>query len=230
MNRFLKPAALVLLLANAGVVSAQVSNDGAINLLPRYGGLEKSRRLRKADETFFAFCDKNWASRPAAAVYHAKRGWDYYYANDFTTAIKRFNQAWLLDSTNAGAYWGFGMIEGQRYHDTDALRYFKRSLHYGNPNKRVFVDIAQAYINLYQLTHLPANLDSALLHTNRFLAVGGSVDTIGTSTAYMHLALVWYFRHDYSSAWKYVDQAQAIAPEKVSKWDFLPALQKAAPR
>lgn len=58
-----------------------------------YSGEEKSRALQKADVAFLAFCDKNFPSRKEAAAYHAKKGWDFFYASDFTTAIKRYNQA-----------------------------------------------------------------------------------------------------------------------------------------
>lgn len=44
----------------------------------------------------------------------AKLGWEYFYKGDPGTAMKRFNQAWMFDSTNAEAFWGFGLIMGQR--------------------------------------------------------------------------------------------------------------------
>ena len=62
---------IACLSANAVGVSAQVARNGDINLLPMYGGLEKSRALRKADAQFLAFCDQHFATRKEAAAHHA---------------------------------------------------------------------------------------------------------------------------------------------------------------
>lgn len=93
MQRLLRLVLPVVLLMKFSCATAQVARDGNVNLLTMYSGEEKSRALQKADVAFLAFCDKNFPSRKEAAAYHAKKGWDFFYASDFTTAIKRYNQA-----------------------------------------------------------------------------------------------------------------------------------------
>lgn len=208
--------------------SAQVVRNGDINLLPMYGGVEKGRSLRKADAEFLAFCDKKFPSRKEAAAHHAAKGWEYFYANDFKTAIKRYNQAWLLDSTNASAYWGFGVIEGRQEHITEALRYFQLSLRYAPANRRLLIDISQALISRYLVTWYQPDLDMAMQRLQEYLT--DTSDAKGTTDVYMRLAAAYYFKHDYANAWKYIDQTRAADASALQGWPLLDELQKASPR
>ena len=220
--------ALAILSVKATSASAQVVRDGDINLLPMYGGVEKSRSLRKADAEFLAFCDKNFPSRKEAAAHHAAKGWEFFYANDFKTAIKRYNQAWLLDSTNASAYWGFGVIEGRQEHNTEALRYFQLSLRHAPASRRLLIDISQALLSRYLVTRYQPDLDMAMQRLQEYLT--DTSDAKGTTDAYMRLAAAYYFKHDYANAWKYVDQTRAMDASALQGWPLLDELQKASPR
>lgn len=228
----MKPFALLLAVAflcpRTALVSAQTAKSGDINLLPMYGGFEKSRALRKADAEFLAFCDQKFSDRRDAANQFAKRGWDYFYAGDPATAIKRYNQAWLLDSTNAAAYWGFGVIEGQRQHNTDALRYFQISLRLNPTNRRLLVDMAQALLSRFDATHYSPDLDAAISRLEEYLT--DTSDAKATTDAYKKLAVAHFFKRDYANAWKYVDLTTALDATATHDWEFLPVLQKAAPR
>lgn len=228
MSRLLKLVMPAVLLINSGAASAQGAREGDVNLLPMYGNEAKSRTLQKADEKFLAFCDLNFPSRKEAATYHAKKGWDFFYANDFTTAIKRYNQAWLLDSTNASAYWGFGVIEGERQHNTDALRYFQSSLRLNPANRRLLVDMSQALLSRYQVTHHSPDLDAAISQLQEYLT--DTTDAKGTTDAYKRMAVAQFFKRDYVNSWKYVDLASALDATATHDWEFLPELQKTAPR
>lgn len=219
---------VALLSLKAASASAQAARNGDINLLPMYGGVEKSRALRKADAEFLAFCDQNFPSRKEAAAHHAKRGWNYFYANDYNTAIKRYNQAWLLDSTNASAYWGFGIIEGTRGHSTEALRYFQLSLRHNPANRRLLLDIGQALLDRYLLTRYMPDLDMAMQRLQEYLT--DTSDAKGTTDAYMRLAAAYYFKRDYINAWKYIDQTRVLDATALDGWPLLTELQKAAPR
>ena len=48
--------------------------------------------------------------KTAASDYLIKLGFNYMYKRDLKTAMYRFNQAYLLDSTNSDIYWGYGAI------------------------------------------------------------------------------------------------------------------------
>jgi hypothetical protein len=77
-----------------------------INMLPMYGGVEKDQDYLNADKRFIETVEKNM-TRDSASKYFAMKGWEFLGANRVDLAIKRFNQAWLLDTNNYQAYWGF---------------------------------------------------------------------------------------------------------------------------
>ncbi len=58
-------------------------------------------------------------------------GWTFYGRGDRSTAIKRFNQAWLLDADNQLALWGFAVISRDRGKLDDALRFYELALEQG---------------------------------------------------------------------------------------------------
>lgn len=81
------------------------------HLKPMYGNLERTAKERLNDKEFidgmlFDYKDKTTASKKLA-----KRGWYYFYHNVIDTAMFRFNQCWLMDSTYAESYFGFAAIK-----------------------------------------------------------------------------------------------------------------------
>ena len=96
------------ILALSSLTIAQASDN---NLIPKYGLQPKSESEKAADSQFIARMEKHFdGDRVKAAQAVAKRGWDFFRDGDISTAIKRFNQAWLLDPKNVQALWGMGAI------------------------------------------------------------------------------------------------------------------------
>jgi hypothetical protein len=112
--------------------------DYPINDLPMYGGREKSAHQDRADKEYMKYMTKDGRSRADAAASAARVGWNAFYTGDESTAIKRFNQAWLLDPENQLALWGFAVISSQRGEFEDGARFFRMAIEKGpeNPNLR----------------------------------------------------------------------------------------------
>ncbi len=82
----------------------------------------------------------------------AKLGWQYYDKGDMDTAIKRFNQAWMFDRESVDAFWGFGLIMGQRamqenpeYNLRESIKYLEMAKAKSQNNHRLLVDLAYSY-------------------------------------------------------------------------------------
>jgi len=108
-----------------------------INELPMYGGRDKTASQRQADETYIQEMTRGGRSREDAANEAAQVAWNVYYRGDKSTAIKRFNQAWLLDPDNRLALWGFAatcMDRGQIEH---AVRFYRMALENGPEDPRL---------------------------------------------------------------------------------------------
>jgi tetratricopeptide (TPR) repeat protein len=82
-------------------------------------------------------------------------GWKYFYQGDLDTAIKRFNQAWLLDEKNYEAYWGFGIICGKRavsgespkQNIEDSIKYLEKAISLTYPNTKILTDLGVSELN-----------------------------------------------------------------------------------
>src|SRR5258705_8761186 len=76
------------------------------NLLPRYGHLQKTQTEIKADTEYIKqiMALPQFKTRREASNHLVGLGFQYYYRPDFKTAMSRFNQAYLLDSTNTDIF------------------------------------------------------------------------------------------------------------------------------
>jgi len=134
------------------VVNAQDCIEG-INLLPMYGNAVKCKQQKEADERFFSYCDQEYPSRKAACKHHVEMGWKYFNQKDYDTAMKRFNQAWMLDNRNAGVYWGFGVLLGEKKQYEESIEMFDKSLAIDSSISNIWLCLASSYNNMYLKTH-----------------------------------------------------------------------------
>lgn len=77
---------------------------------PLWEGIEKTAAMKRADKDFV---DEVLAATKGDAklgARHAVRaGWKAFSDGQYDSAIRRFNQAWLLDPENPEIFWGFGL-------------------------------------------------------------------------------------------------------------------------
>ena len=103
-----------------------------VNELPMFGGYSKSARQKSADEQFVERVLPDFSGDAAAAAEHfAQTGWNAYYANDWSLAMKRFNQAWLLHDENWLALWGFATLSRERGKLQRAFDYYELAMSAG---------------------------------------------------------------------------------------------------
>jgi len=75
-----------------------------------YGEVPKGEDLKKLDADFIKECLKQYKTIDSSANVHIDFAWRYFYNNDLPTAMKRFNQAWLLDPEIPDSYFGFAAL------------------------------------------------------------------------------------------------------------------------
>src|SRR5690242_16215311 len=100
----------ILLACARGSAAPQRGRSLPIDQVPMYGGMDRQSvpELRRADEALIAGASASFGSREKAAVAWAEQGFRFYKANENDKAMRRFNQAWLLDPKCPDVYWGFG--------------------------------------------------------------------------------------------------------------------------
>ncbi|PWH87143.1 hypothetical protein DIT68_02455 [Brumimicrobium oceani] len=86
--------------------------------------IERGSEYIEADNEFLGTIDSDFDSRTTAAAKFVHLGFDYFYKLDLRTAMKRFNQAWLIDSENAGSFFGFWLVHNVLDNDSVLSNYF----------------------------------------------------------------------------------------------------------
>lgn len=74
-----------------------------------YGGMDKTTIpvLKAVDEKFITDTTNHYGTREKASAALVNNGFEYCQRNDLANAIRRFNQAWLLDPKNPEVYVGY---------------------------------------------------------------------------------------------------------------------------
>ncbi|WP_400190872.1 hypothetical protein [Hymenobacter sp. B81] len=117
-------SAVALLLAQPAAHAQDTPQP--LNTLPRYGGKVKSKALQKVDRTFISSELKKYRyDARAASDVSVELGWQHLAQQNPVVSIKRFNQAWLLDSTNADVYYGFSACLSLQGNAKGAREYFR---------------------------------------------------------------------------------------------------------
>ena len=119
-----------------------------INTIPMYGNAEKPPEIREVDRQFIKAAIDTFGSADSAAYVYASLGWSYLFDGKMKTAIRRFNQSWLLDSSKADCYFGFagyqeitGKNDFNKYYQMgrESSGYINRCLNTEKNNKQ-FID------------------------------------------------------------------------------------------
>lgn len=214
----LKNSIVTLLLAIflSGLPSAGIAGNGdtPINLIPMYGypEIEKSERLKKLDDEFITSVVKNSGTRERASKAFAYYGWNNFKKGDLETAMRRFNQSWLLNRDSYLPYWGFGAILNAKDKTREAIVYFEKSLALideGGEKARLLNDTARAYT--VQGTKAPNSMKAKPLFdkANRLHAESEKLDPQYGSN-YRTWGISLYLEGRYQMAWKKIKKGRAL--------------------
>jgi len=95
------------------------------NLMPMYGKIQKTKEQKAIDKEFVNSAFKEYGTPYMAAKNSARDGWYYFFHKKMDTAMFRFNQCWLIDSTFAGSYFGFAAIKEYQGLQNEAEKYYQ---------------------------------------------------------------------------------------------------------
>jgi len=102
------------------------------NLKPRYGNSEPTDKQRMVDKEFIDGMLKDYKDKTIAAKRLANRGWYYFFHNKIDTAMFRFNQSWLIDSTYAESYFGFAAIKEYQGLKSESDKFYQTAYKHDN--------------------------------------------------------------------------------------------------
>lgn len=173
-----------------------------INQLPMYGGRAKTDEMKSADADFIASMEKRGLSRAEGARQMLGRGWAAWSRKDMTTAMARFNQAWLLDPENGNVYHGFALITAERDGTTSEVERFFRLA-----TSRPKVD-AEAFVDYGKFLWMVKRLDESRVELNKALRVSAMA-----RNARSNMAFTYYLKNDFANACTWAREARINGDE-----------------
>lgn len=181
-----------------------------------FGGQTKCKEQLNEDKKFISECEAQFKDRKIAAKYHIDKGWEYFYRSDYETSMKRFNQAWLLDSLNADVYWGFGDLLGTKHQFRESLLLFEKSTKLNPQNPKVYESIAISYGQLFFETKDVVLLNKAIDNLKTAIQLNPK-----SASALGQLTNAYSYFSQKDSARKYLALTDKLDPKAVN-----PAVRK----
>ena len=178
-----------------GANSEETITDNS--LLPMYGGLVKNQEQMSADQKFLDQILATGSSRDEASLEVEKLGWQYFWDGDLDTAIKRFNQAWMLNAENSGTYKGFAIVQAERGAPVlEVVNLFEKSIAKANADSSAYVDYGRYLWTIGRFQDSLSMLERAL---DKFP---------NAYNASSNMAFVYYRIADYAKACYWSKQAE----------------------
>ncbi len=202
------------------VSGAAIAED--INLIPKYGSVTKNEAQRAADAKFLAGIVEYYkGDRKKAANEAAARGWTYLRQGNVEDAMRRFNQAWLIDNTNANALWGMAAISGGKGDIDQSLKLFSEAERYAGTDIDFAVDQARA------IGMAAAQSNNKTLLQNAFSRFARLYERAPQHTLNLqNWAITYFYIGNYAEAWRKLKLAEATPQRAAIDPGFVAALQE----
>lgn len=194
-------------------------------LLPKYGMGPKDAVEKNADIAFIALALKSDSTHRKASDHLVRLGFNYIY-KDIKTAMYRFNQAYLLDSTNTDVYWGFGGIYMVLGDFERAKAQYIQGLSINPENTHLLTDYGTYF--MAQLSDpraiSEADFKSHLNSAITYLTKSYNIDPKDQNTSFK-LSVCYFQKKDCDSALKYYNICKALGGQPIGD-DYTDALRK----
>jgi tetratricopeptide (TPR) repeat protein len=143
MNEAQKSADWVVMIHDFNFAKNDTTKD--MNLQPKYGSRPKNDALKDSDAKFLVAMDDLYkGNRKKAAEDISLLGWQVLREGNRPDAKRRFNQAWLLDSSNGSALWGMAVLEAAIGKFDESLKLFAEAERSVGKDINFSVDYAKA--------------------------------------------------------------------------------------
>lgn len=159
-----------------------------ITLRPEYGNVVKNAKQRESDKKFRDDILGNYKGDTImASKKMVELGFTYLYdKGDFVTAMRRFNQANMLDSKNSDAYYGFGTIYFNFGEMNKAREQYDKGLGLNPNNSAILTDYGTTYLgDYYSATETNKTYSIELIKkANDFLSRSFKINKKDSNTIY----------------------------------------------
>ena len=186
-----------------------------------YGDLDRQSIpvLKAIDDAFIEGTTKEFGSRKEASRRAVAQGFRYYFQGDLSTAMKRFNQGWLLNPSNPGVFYGYASVLNDQEKFCAGREMITRALNLGLIREDLGSSRnAESLADSGRLNALCAMLDNSLTadRKNSYLKQSYNyyVDALKLSPNSAYVYGSWasadYWRGNYLGAWENVRKQREL--------------------
>lgn len=198
-----------------------------ISLLPKYGNGQKSEQQKAADAEFLSQVDARYpGDRPKAAKEVSDRGWQLLRQGNLADAMRRFNQAWLIDPKSVPSLWGMAAVSS--YSDQGllaSLSLFAEAEKLAPDDIDLAVDYAKTIGIAAGVVSNPTMMAEAV---RRYEAIYKKAP--GHTLNLQNWAIAEYTSGNYRMAWTHLKLAEATPKRADIDPNFVKALEAKMPR
>ena len=198
---------LPLACASALVSVAFAQRPVPIDQVPMYGGLDRSAvpALKEGDQRFITEASTQFGSREKASEAWVSRGFTLHQRDELADAMRRFNQAWLLDPKNPNVFHGFSAVLYDKGDNCGAMLMSERAIALGLASPDFLADAA-LLLSLCSIDQKrPSDLDkSDLLRRSDELFNTASGKAAKDAYVFDKWWQALYWRGEYREAWSKV--------------------------
>lgn len=190
--------------------------------IPMYGGLDRQADpvLKGADEALVEGTTKEFGSREVASQRFVDQGFRYYFQDDISMAMRRFNQGWLLNPNNPDVYYGFMAVLNDREEFCEARKFVEKAFELGLRRK------PEELADAGRVHAVCAVQDSSLSDETKTAYVKRSSEyytealQLKPNSPYVYgsWASASYWLGDYATAWRYVKLERQYGGETPKKF------------
>jgi len=188
-----------------------------IRLLPKYGLVPKTKEQKEADESLINDMLNKGFTRRKASEEFINLGFKYLY-RDIKTAMYRFNQAYLMDSTNVDIYWGYGGVYMTLGDLERAREQYQLGLAKDDQNSKILTDLATCYmIEFYNLSQTEPDKANLKLDTAiDILTKSYRIDKKNQNTLFK-ISACYLNKKDCANALKYYKECLKLGGEQITE-------------
>ena len=224
-------AILATVLFMAFSTSLRAEGQVPIDQVPMYGGIDRSAipELKAGDEKLITDTTSQFGTREKASAAFVSNGFAYYQRDDLANAMRRFNQAWLLDQSNPEVYAGFGSVLHDQGKNCEAMQMMEKALMLNPPTFQGIYPDAARTIALCAVSDKKLTAESRIKLFERSEFLYKKAEELEPNKAYLYgsWATAYYWRGQYSEAWAMVAKVRAAGGKPHEK--FLGLLREKVP-
>ncbi|NMK47470.1 tetratricopeptide repeat protein [Achromobacter sp. Bel] len=216
MRYFLKTILLapaLMLAACAGKPPPDAPVQARIDELPMYGGMDRAAAAERqtGDKKLIADATQAFGSAENASKAWVSQGYRFYRADQLGMAMRRFNQAWLLNPDNPEVYTGFAAVLHDQGKYCQAMSMMDQAISHDPPTfQGIYADAGRiaARCAAEDKTLPPEARVAATARSDAWYRKGEAVEP-DKGYLYSSWATAYYWRGQYREAWAMVVKARA---------------------